>query len=151
RHHGGKRLGPAVGNRAQPADGMGSDASGGGPPLGLAVRCFPRRILSCPAARVRRPSLRSLQPRQRRRAMKAVDVMVRDVVTVRPEAEVSEVVRLLAEHDVSALPVVNDAGEVVGIVSEADLIRRAEIGTEKRRPWWLEAVTPATAGVRKVA
>ena len=73
--------------------------------------------------------------------MRAVDVIVRDVVTVRPDTDVAEVVKLLAEHDVSALPVVDVAGNLVGVLSEADLIHRAEIGTEKHRPWWLEAVT----------
>ena len=70
--------------------------------------------------------------------------MVRDVVTVRPDTDVAEVVKLLAEHDVSALPVVDVAGNLVGVLSEADLIHRAEIGTEKQRPWWLEAVTGAS-------
>jgi CBS domain-containing protein len=76
--------------------------------------------------------------------MRAVDVMVRDVVTVRPSTDVAEAIKLLAEHDVSALPVVDDAGNLVGVLSEADLIHRVEIGTEKRRPWWLEAVTGAS-------
>jgi CBS domain-containing protein len=70
--------------------------------------------------------------------------MVRDVVTVRPDADVADAIKLLAEHDVSALPVIDDAGNLMGVLSEADLIRRAEIGTEKRRPWWLEAVTGAS-------
>jgi len=75
--------------------------------------------------------------------MRAIDVMVREVATVHPETDVSDAVKLLAEHDVSALPVVDTTGNLVGILSEADLIRRVEIGTEKRRPWWLEAVTGA--------
>jgi len=75
--------------------------------------------------------------------MRAIDVMVRDVVTVRPETDLADAVKLLAEHDASALPVVDAENNVVGILSEADLIRRAEIGTEKHRPWWLEAVTGA--------
>jgi CBS domain-containing protein len=75
--------------------------------------------------------------------MKAVDVMVRDVVTVTPDTDVAEAVRLLGEHDVSALPVVDEDGTDVGIISEGDLLRREEIGTEKQRPWWIEAVTPA--------
>lgn len=74
--------------------------------------------------------------------MRAMDVMVRDVVTVKPGDDVAEAIRLLAEHDVSALPVVDDAGTVVGVISEADLMRREEIGTEKHRSWWLEAMTP---------
>jgi len=76
--------------------------------------------------------------------MRAIDVMVRDVVTVRPDTDVAEAIKLLAEHDVSALPVVGAGGNLVGVLSEADLIHRVEIGTEKRRPWWLEAVTGAS-------
>ena len=76
--------------------------------------------------------------------MKALDVMVRDVVTIKPDDPVAEAVRLLAEHDVSALPVVDNNENVVGVISEADLLHREEIGTEKHRPWWLEAVTPAS-------
>jgi CBS domain-containing protein len=76
--------------------------------------------------------------------MRAVDVMVRDVVTVYPDSDVAEAIKLLAEHDVSALPVVDPAGNLVGVLSEADLIHRVEIGTERRRPWWQEAVTGAS-------
>jgi CBS domain-containing protein len=75
--------------------------------------------------------------------MRAIDVMVRDVVTVRPDTDVAEAIKLMAEHDVSALPVL-DGGNLVGMVSEADLIHRVEIGTEKHRPWWMEAVTGAS-------
>jgi CBS domain-containing protein len=76
--------------------------------------------------------------------MKAMDVMVRNVLAVKPDTRVTEVARLLVENDISAVPVVDDQGNMVGIISEADLMRREEIGTEKRRPWWLEAMTPAT-------
>jgi CBS domain-containing protein len=83
--------------------------------------------------------------------MRAVDVMVRDVVTVRPETDLAEAVKLLAEHDVSALPVVDADDRVIGILSEADLVHRAEIGTEQHRPWWLEAVTGASTLAREFA
>jgi CBS-domain-containing membrane protein len=76
--------------------------------------------------------------------MRAMDVMVRDVITVKPDDDVAEVVKLLTENDVSALPVVDDNGNVVGVISEADLIHREEIDTEKQHPWWLEAVMPAS-------
>ena len=76
--------------------------------------------------------------------MRAIDVMVRDVVTVRPDTDVAAAIKLLTEHNVSALPVLDREGNLVGVLSEADLIHRAEIGTEKRRPWWLEAVTGAS-------
>ena len=61
--------------------------------------------------------------------MRAIDVMVRDVVTVHPDTDVAEAIKLLAEHDVSALPVLDQAGNLVGVLSEADLIHRVEIGT----------------------
>jgi CBS domain-containing protein len=76
--------------------------------------------------------------------MKAMDVMVRDVVTVKPETDVAAAIKLLVEHDISALPVVDQTGTVIGVISEADLVRRTEIGTEKQRPWWLEALTPGS-------
>jgi CBS-domain-containing membrane protein len=76
--------------------------------------------------------------------VKAADVMVRNVVTVHPESDVADVVQLLAEHDISALPVVDAQGGLVGIISEADLMHRAEIGAEKRRSWLVESLTAAT-------
>jgi CBS domain-containing protein len=76
--------------------------------------------------------------------MRAIDVMVHDVVTVRPDTDVAEAIKLLTEHDVSALPVLDHQGHLVGILSEADLIHRVEIGTEKHRRWWVEAVTGAS-------
>ncbi len=77
--------------------------------------------------------------------MRAVDVMVRDVITVHPDTDVAEAVGLLTKHDVSALPVVDPDNHLVGVISEADLIHRVEIGTEKHRPWWMEAVTGAAS------
>jgi CBS-domain-containing membrane protein len=69
--------------------------------------------------------------------------MVRNVVTVTPDTEAAAAIKLFIEHDISALPVVDADSRVIGMISEADLLRRAELGTEKRRPWWLEAVTPS--------
>jgi CBS domain-containing protein len=83
--------------------------------------------------------------------MKAIDIMVRDVITVKPGDDVAHAVELLAEHDISALPVVDDAAAVVGIVSEADLMRREEIGTAKHRSWWLESVTPGVTLAKEYA
>jgi CBS domain-containing protein len=76
--------------------------------------------------------------------VKASDVMVGDVITVGPETGIDVAVKLLAEQDVSALPVVGENGMLVGILSEADLIHRAEIDTEKHRPWWLESMSAAS-------
>jgi len=76
--------------------------------------------------------------------MNAADVMIHDVIAVSPDDDVSVAIKLLSEHDISALPVVDEDGKIVGMLSEADLLHRAEIGTEKRHPWWLEAVMPAS-------
>jgi len=76
--------------------------------------------------------------------MKAADVMVSDVVTIEPDASVAEAAQLMALNDISALPVVDNDDRLIGIISEADLMRREEIGTEDKRPWWVEAMTPAT-------
>jgi CBS domain-containing protein len=77
--------------------------------------------------------------------MRAMDVMVRDVVTVHADTDIAEAIKLLSTHDVSALPVVDAENRLIGIISEADLIHRVELGTEKHRPWWQEAVTGASA------
>jgi CBS domain-containing protein len=69
--------------------------------------------------------------------MKAVDIMTTDVVTVGSDASVSDVAKLLVQHRISGVPVV-EGGKLVGIVSESDLLRRAEIGTEPRHSRWLE-------------
>jgi len=69
--------------------------------------------------------------------MKAHDVMVSPVVTVKPSATVKDVAKLFLERRISAVPVVTGQGKLVGIVSEGDLVHRAEIGTEQRRSWWL--------------
>lgn len=76
--------------------------------------------------------------------MKARDVMVRDVVTAHSGMMVGEAIKLLAQHDVSALPVVDDDGVVIGVISEADLIRHQAADPTRHRPWWLEAMTPAS-------
>jgi len=70
--------------------------------------------------------------------MKAADVMVSAVISVRPNARVEDVASILLANRISAVPIINEEGELVGIVSEGDLMRRAETGTERRRPWWLE-------------
>jgi CBS domain-containing protein len=69
--------------------------------------------------------------------MRVADIMTPAVVTVRPETSVREVARILLDRGISAVPVVDDAGRPLGIVSEGDLVRRFEIGTETRRSWWL--------------
>jgi CBS domain-containing protein len=72
--------------------------------------------------------------------MKASDIMATNVVTVGTTATVQDVASLLFEKHISAVPVTGEKGELLGIVSEGDLLRRAEMGTEKRRSWWLQAL-----------
>jgi len=69
--------------------------------------------------------------------LKAADVMVSNVVTVTPESSVEEVAETLLDNRISAVLVVSKGGELVGIISEGDLIRRSEIDTERRRSRWL--------------
>jgi len=73
--------------------------------------------------------------------MKAADVMVTNVISVTPDVLVQDVAYILLSNQISAVPVVDDGGQLLGIVSEADLMRRAEAGTGRRRPWWLAMLT----------
>jgi CBS domain-containing protein len=72
--------------------------------------------------------------------MKASDVMVSTVITVGPDASVQDVAELLLRNRISAVPVVGDNGEVLGIVSEGDLMNRPETETAHRKAWWLDAL-----------
>ena len=73
--------------------------------------------------------------------MKAADVMVSNVITVGVNASIGEVAAILLNNNISGAPVVGEKGELVGIVSEGDLIRRPETGTSKRHSWWLELLS----------
>lgn len=66
--------------------------------------------------------------------MNVGDVMTRQVITVRPDASIRRAARVLTEHNVSGLPVVDDHGRVVGIISDGDLIIQQK--PRLRRPWW---------------
>ena len=72
--------------------------------------------------------------------MRAADVMTGEVITIGEDASVQEAAKLMAEHGISAVPVVDRDKRVIGMVSEGDLLHRAETGTERRRSWWLEMV-----------
>jgi CBS domain-containing protein len=73
--------------------------------------------------------------------MKAADVMTSKVITVGPDAQLQAVAQTLLANRISAMPVVAADGKLVGIISEGDLMRRVESGTERRRSWWLELMT----------
>jgi CBS domain-containing protein len=70
--------------------------------------------------------------------MLARDIMTTDVCTFAPDTTVLEAARMLVDRRISGAPVVDAAGRVIGIVSEGDLIRRAELGTEKEWSGWRE-------------
>jgi CBS-domain-containing membrane protein len=73
--------------------------------------------------------------------MRAVDVMTTNVITVGPDACVQDVAHILLTARISGVPVVGPNGELLGIVSEGDLMRRVEAGTGRARPWWLALFT----------
>lgn len=70
--------------------------------------------------------------------MKAKDVMTRTIISVVPNASVLQAARLMLQHHISGLPVINEAGQLVGILSEGDFLRRQETDTQRQRPRWLE-------------
>ena len=57
--------------------------------------------------------------------LQARDIMTREVITVRPGASVTEVARLLEERRISGVPVVDDSGRLVGIITQSDLVQRS--------------------------
>jgi CBS-domain-containing membrane protein len=70
--------------------------------------------------------------------MNVADVMTQKAITVTPETTIAEAARLLLQHRISGLPVVDLGGAVVGVVTEGDFLRRIETGTERRHSGWLE-------------
>ena len=82
--------------------------------------------------------------------MKVRDVMTPNVVSVAADMAVPEIAKLMLERRISAVPVIDAKAQVVGVISEGDLIRRPEIGTDKPRSRWLSSVTrpgsPSCAG-----
>jgi CBS domain-containing protein len=70
--------------------------------------------------------------------MRAHQIMTRPVITVAPDANIVEAANAMLLNHISGLPVVDEAGKLVGIVSQGDFIRRAEIGTQRKRGRWLK-------------
>jgi CBS domain-containing protein len=77
--------------------------------------------------------------------MRADGVMTSNVVTVGENASVQDVALVLLQNQISAVPVIDRMGNMVGIVSEGDLMRRPESETEKRRSPWLELLSSKQA------
>jgi CBS domain-containing protein len=70
--------------------------------------------------------------------MKAKDVMTQHVITVAPDASILQALQLMLQQKISGLPVVDASGNLVGIVTEGDFLRRSETGTERKRSRWVE-------------
>jgi CBS domain-containing protein len=73
-----------------------------------------------------------------RPAMNASDVMTRNVITTDPDQTVLHAARLMLQHHISGLPVIDKDGKLIGILSEGDFLRRRETKTERHRSRWLE-------------
>jgi CBS domain-containing protein len=70
--------------------------------------------------------------------MRAHQIMTRKVITVGPSTSIVAAANIMLEKHVSGLPVVDETGKLVGVVSQGDFIRRAEIGTQRKRGRWLK-------------
>jgi len=72
--------------------------------------------------------------------MRVKDVMSKQVIGVSPQASVAEALDIMTRSRLSGLPVIDESGSLVGVVSEADFLRRAELGTAKPQGSWLKSV-----------
>ena len=70
--------------------------------------------------------------------MQVRDVMTRNVISIAAGETVLSAVNTMLQNRISGLPVVDAQGNLVGMVTEGDFLRRGEIGTQRRRPKWLE-------------
>ena len=75
--------------------------------------------------------------------MRAHQIMTKFVTTVTPHTSIEAAANIMLRCHLSGLPVVNDDGSLVGIVSESDFLRRSEIGTGRKRPSSSSLLAPA--------
>ena len=81
--------------------------------------------------------------------MRAHQIMTRKVITVKADTPVLDAANLMLQHNISGLPVVDERGRLIGMVSEGDFVRRSEIGTQRPRTRWLEFLIGAVGKVAK--
>src|SRR5215471_20389987 len=74
--------------------------------------------------------------------MKATDVMSTPVIAAGPQITVQHVAGMMINHRVSGIPIIEEDGRLIGIITEGDLLRRAETGTERQRSRWSEWLLP---------
>jgi CBS domain-containing protein len=72
--------------------------------------------------------------------MRVKDVMTPNVICIGADEQVLKAARLMLQNRISGLPVLDKDGELVGIVTEGDFLRRSELGTQRQRPKWLEFI-----------
>ena len=79
--------------------------------------------------------------------MRVDEVMTTGVATVRPEASIGDAIAIMQARHISGLPVVDDSGALVGLLTEGDLLKRVETGTAgHRRAGWLDVVLGSGRG-----
>ena len=83
--------------------------------------------------------------------MKAQDIMTRDVTTVSPDTSVRDIAALMMEKHISGVPVLTNNGKIIGMVSQSDLLHRAELGTERKHKWWFRTFADSNALAREYA
>lgn len=81
--------------------------------------------------------------------LQARDIMTRDVATVTADMPVHEIARMMTERHISGVPVVDGQHNIIGIVTEADLLHRVETHTEKKSSWWLRLFSDPEALARE--
>lgn len=70
--------------------------------------------------------------------MNVSEVMTQGLISIGADAPVEEALHLMLDQNISGLPVLDATGALVGMLTEGDFLRRAELGTDRRRPRWLE-------------
>lgn len=72
--------------------------------------------------------------------MQVKDIMTTSVITIATDEPIVKAAGLMLQNRISGLPVIDREGELVGMVTEGDFLRRGELGTQRRRPKWLEFI-----------
>ena len=81
--------------------------------------------------------------------MKARDIMVRGIIAVHPDTLVRDIASLMVEKHISGVPVLSNNGKLIGMVSQSDLLHRAEVGTERKHKWWFRVLMDSRALARE--
>jgi CBS domain-containing protein len=72
--------------------------------------------------------------------MKVKEIMTKNVISIQVDDTVLKAAQLMLQNHISGLPVIDKNGKPAGIVTEGDFLRRSELGTQRRRPKWLEFI-----------